>query len=114
MRKRDEVNLLQALPPVLEMTSHLEAGCNGKSLHFTDAVMPFSEASALPALASLQPLAVLGAPYVLPGRATRPPPGLALRDPSDCSWSETDASATERGKDVKGKGEGIEVLNILN
>ena len=60
------------------------------------------KASALPALASLQPLAVLGAPYVLPGRATRPPPGLALRDPSDCSWSETDASATER---VKGKGE---------
>jgi len=79
---REAVNLLQALPPVLEMTSHLEA-------------------SALPALASLQPLAVLGAPYVLPGRATRPPPGLALRDPSDCSWSETDASATER---VKGKG----------
>ena len=63
------------------------------------------EASALPALASLQPLAVLGAPYVLPGRA-RPPPGLAglaPRDPSDCSWSETDASATER---VKGKGRG--------
>lgn len=83
---REAVNLLQALPPVLEMTSHLEA-------------------SALPALASLQPLAVLGAPYVLPGRA-RPPPGLAglaPRDPSDCSWSETDASATER---VKGKGRG--------
>jgi len=67
--------------------------------------MALCEASALPALASLQPLAVLGAPYVLPGRA-RPPPGLAglaPRDPSDCSWSETDASATER---VKGKGRG--------
>ena len=61
--------------------------------------MALCEASALPALASLQPLAVLGAPYVLPGRA-RPPPGLAglaPRDPSDCSWSETDASATEHG-----------------
>ncbi|CAE7250055.1 unnamed protein product [Symbiodinium natans] len=72
---REAASLLTALPALIEQV--------GREL----------EPSALVILACLQPVAVVGAPYVLPGRrpaaaAPAGPPGLPS---SDCSWSETDA-----------------------
>ncbi|CAJ1420815.1 unnamed protein product [Effrenium voratum] len=70
------------------------------------------EAAALTTLACLQPLAVLGAPYVLPGRVL-PPPGLSV--PSDCSWSETDAAegrSKGKGRDGKDGASAVAMLQL--
>lgn len=79
---REAAALLTALPVVIEQL--------GREL----------EPSALVILACLQPLAVVGAPYVLPGRrppTVAAPAGLPGLPSSDCSWSETDgiSSAVE-------------------
>eukprot|EP00931_Biecheleriopsis_adriatica_P116783 TRINITY_DN92379_c0_g1_i1.p1 TRINITY_DN92379_c0_g1~~TRINITY_DN92379_c0_g1_i1.p1 ORF type:complete len:1146 (-),score=274.50 TRINITY_DN92379_c0_g1_i1:31-3270(-) len=76
---RDAQALLHALPPLIaELSGELEV-------------------SALTLLASLQPLSVVGAPYVVRARGNpvgssivAGPPGLTM-PASDCSWSDTDA-----------------------
>ncbi|CAK9025329.1 HEAT repeat-containing protein 6 [Durusdinium trenchii] len=90
---REAVQLLQALPQVLEVT--------GDTL----------EASALTALAHLQPLAVLGAPYVLPRRTAAEVSGCAEVS-SSVSWSETEPQSAAERKG-KGRGEGKDAVTAL-
>eukprot|EP00913_Durusdinium_trenchii_P021732 g20418.t1 len=90
---REAVQLLQALPQVLEVT--------GDTL----------EASALTALAHLQPLAVLGAPYVLPRRTAAEVSGRAEVS-SSVSWSETEPQSAAERKG-KGRGEGKDAVTAL-